>query len=152
MHSSRMRTVRCSDRRGGRGMSTPMHAGICVPRGCLPQCMLGYGCLPQCMLGYFCPVGCLPQCMLESVADPGGAEGAMAPHSSVQISHKKMAAKGGHIDFMFLGPPTRPLDQMLGIHPPPREQNDSQTGVKTLPCRNYIADGNKQEACQTCTS
>ena len=29
----------------------------------------------------------------------------MAPSSPVQISHKKMADKGGHIDFMFLGPP-----------------------------------------------
>ena len=27
-----------------------------------------------------------------------------------------------------------------GIHPP-CEQNDWQTGVKTLPCRNYVADG-----------
>ena len=25
---------------------------------------------------------------------------------------------------------------------PPGEQNDWQTGVKTLPCRNYVADGN----------
>ena len=40
----------------------------------------------------------------NAVVDPGGAEGAMAP-SPVQISHKKMAAKGGHIDFMFLAPP-----------------------------------------------
>ena len=39
----------------------------------------------------------------NAVVDPGGAEGAMAP-SPVQISHKKMAAKGGHIDFMFLAP------------------------------------------------
>ena len=34
-----------------------------------------------------------------------GAEGAMAPPSPVKISHKKMAAKGGRIVFMFLGPP-----------------------------------------------
>ena len=32
------------------------------------------------------------------------AKGAMAP-GPIKISHKKMAAKGGHIDFMFLGPP-----------------------------------------------
>ena len=37
-------------------------------------------------------------------ADPGG-EGAMVPPGPVKISHKKMAAKGGCIDFMFLGPP-----------------------------------------------
>ena len=50
-----------------------------------------------------------------AVADPGGAEGAMAPPCPVKIGHKKMAAKGGRIDFMFLGPPslTRPLDPLL---------------------------------------
>ena len=26
---------------------------------------------------------------------------------------KKMSAEGGHIDFMFLGPATRPLDPLL---------------------------------------
>ena len=46
---------------------------------------------------------------VSAVADPrGGAEEAMPPPSPVQISHKKMAAKGGHIDFMFLGPPPYP--------------------------------------------
>ena len=40
-----------------------------------------------------------------AVADPGVAEGAMAP---------QMAAKGGHIDFMFLAPLTRSLDPLLG--------------------------------------
>ena len=50
----------------------------------------------------------------NAVADPGGAEGAMAPPGPVKIGHKKMAAKGGCIDFMFLGPPlTRPLDPLL---------------------------------------
>ena len=40
-----------------------------------------------------------------SVADPEGAEGAMAPPGPVKIGHKKMATEGGRIDFMFLGPP-----------------------------------------------
>ena len=41
-----------------------------------------------------------------SVTDPGGCRGGHAPSPSpVKISHKKMAAKGSHIDFMFLGPP-----------------------------------------------
>ena len=31
---------------------------------------------------------------------------------------------------------------MLGQRPP-REQNNWQTGVKTLPCRNFVAGGNK---------
>ena len=49
-----------------------------------------------------------------AVADPGGAKGAMAPPGPVKIGHKKMAAEGGRIDFMFLGPPlTRPLDPLL---------------------------------------
>ena len=52
---------------------------------------------------------------LVSVADPGG-EGAMAPPGPVKISHKKMAPKGAHIDFMFLGPPlTQQLDPLLGV-------------------------------------
>ena len=28
-----------------------------------------------------------------------------------------------------------------GVSDPPREQNDWQTGVKTLPCRNFFAGG-----------
>ena len=40
----------------------------------------------------------------SSVADPGGARGACPP-GPVKISHKKMAAKGTRIDFMFLAPP-----------------------------------------------
>ena len=46
----------------------------------------------------------------ESVADPGGRDNS----GPVKISHKKMATKRGHIDFMFLGPsPTLPLDPLL---------------------------------------
>ena len=45
-HSSRMRTVHCSGRRGWGGL---------LARGCLPA----WGCLPHCILGYL-PVG-LPQ-------------------------------------------------------------------------------------------
>ena len=40
--------------------------------------------------------------------------------------------------------------------PSPREQNDWQTGIKILPCRNNIADGNKglhyrRPACNYCS-
>ena len=46
---------------------------------------------------------------LCTVADPRGAEGAMAPPPGpVKIGHKKMAAKGDRIDFMFLGPSPLP--------------------------------------------
>ena len=37
----------------------------------------------------------------------------MARPSPVKISQIKIAAEGGRIDFMFLGPPTRPLDLLL---------------------------------------
>ena len=72
MHSSRMRTVRCSGRRGGR----------CLPSACWihppPQCMLGYTHPPaQCMLGYTspCPVHAgihtsPAQCMLRYPPPP----------------------------------------------------------------------------------
>ena len=33
-----------------------------------------------------------------------------------------------------------------GIHPP--RWTDWQTGVKTLPCRNYVADGNNGLECK----
>ena len=47
MHSSGMRAVRSSGRRG-EGVYPSMHwaGGVC-PGGCLPG-----GCLPKCMLGY----------------------------------------------------------------------------------------------------
>ena len=62
--------------------------------------------------------------LLFGVADPeyssgfrGRGNGAMNPTGPVKISHKKMAAKGGHIDFMFLAPRTRPLDPLLEYFP-----------------------------------
>ena len=49
--------------------------------------------------------------MFSAVADQGG-EGTMPP-GPVKISHKKMATKGGRIDFKFPRPLTRPLDPLL---------------------------------------
>ena len=40
-----------------------------------------------------------------TVADAEGPRGPCPPPGPVKISHKKMAAEGGRIDFMFLGPP-----------------------------------------------
>ena len=40
----------------------------------------------------------------KAVADPGG-RGGHCPPGPVNIGHKKMAADGGCIDFMFLDPP-----------------------------------------------
>ena len=60
----------------------------------------------------------------------------MAPPALYKQVIEKMAAKGGHIDFMFLAPPTRPPDPMLSGHMgTPYELNDSQTRLKTLPSR-----------------
>ena len=42
--------------------------------------------------------------------------GGHAPPGPVKIIIKKMAAKGGHIDFMFLDPSPQPLDPLLVIH------------------------------------
>ena len=57
MHSSRMRTIRCSDRRGG---------GACIPactgqEGCVSQHALDGGvCIPACIgKGGVCPGGCV---------------------------------------------------------------------------------------------
>ena len=53
------------------------------------------------------------QTMFKPVADPGG-QGGHGPPGPVKISHKKMAAKSGRIDFMFLAPLfTWPLDPLL---------------------------------------
>ena len=40
----------------------------------------------------------------ELSSGSGGGEVAMAPPGPVKISHKKMAAEGGRIGFMFLAP------------------------------------------------
>ena len=68
MHSSRMRTVRCSGRPGGGGLHTgvSVQGGVCGPGGCLPA----RGCLPAggsacwgvfCLGGVHLPGGvCLP--------------------------------------------------------------------------------------------
>ena len=64
---------------------------------------------------------CLPQCMLGYVC-PGG----VCPSACWDMS-----AGGG------AAPHT------------PCEQNDWQTGVKTLPCRNYVADGSNRLALPT---
>ena len=55
MHSSRMRTVRCSGRRGKGGMCLPR--GVCLGRGgCVYPGVSARGCLP----GSVRPGGCLP--------------------------------------------------------------------------------------------
>ena len=51
---------------------------------------------------------------IETAADPGGGQGGHAPPPvPVKTSHKKMAAIGGPLYFMFLAPPLTILDPML---------------------------------------
>ena len=71
MHSSRMRTVRCSGRRGGGGVCIPACTGqgVCIPVctgwGGVSQHALGRGCLPRGVCaqgGCVCRGGvCLPR-------------------------------------------------------------------------------------------
>ena len=91
-----------------------------LPGGdCLPgRCLLG-GCLPR--------VGCLPRgCLLGGVVCPGVSAGGVSAQKGVGVS-----AWGGCLP-----------SGVCQIPPPPCERNDCLTGVKTLPCRNYVADGN----------
>ena len=83
VHSSRMRTVRCSSRRPGlsarggylpgvsaRGLSDQ---GVSARRGCLPSGCLPRGCLPGgCLPGGVCPGGCLPSGCLPGGVCQGG--------------------------------------------------------------------------------
>ena len=137
-----MRTVRCSSHQLG-GVGVSAH-GVCLPGGvclggvCPGGCVsfpggFAQGCLPRvrgCLPGGCLPRGCLPG---EGVSAQGrvclprrvSAYGGVCPGG--------VFAQGG----VCLG--------VSGRHPP-CEQNDWQTGVKTLPCRNFVAGGNKIEA------
>ena len=62
------------------------------------------------------PNSSLQACQI-AVANPGRGEGACAPPGPVKISHKRMATKGGSIDFMFLAPhPCPPPNTGRWIH------------------------------------
>ena len=56
MHSRRMRTVRCSGRRGCVSVLGVSAQGVSAQGGVYPSMdWAGRGCLPQCMLGYYHP-------------------------------------------------------------------------------------------------
>ena len=103
----------------------------CIPVGCVPPACWPYpsmhwavvGCLPG---GGLCPGDVWSGgCMLRGVGvyPRGGclSGGGCLPRGVLQT------------------PPRTETDT------PPCEQNDWQTGVKTLPCRNFVADGNKKD-------
>ena len=76
--------------------------------------------------------GCLPGGCV-----PGGVcLGGVFPRGCLHMEclARRMSAWGGS------APEVSALGCLLGVSAP-REQNDRQTGVKTLPCRNFVADG-----------
>ena len=79
-------------------------------------------CLPKgCLPRWVCPSGCLPR---------GCAQGGVCPTGVLRWC---VSLTGGCV---------ADTPQTRGRHTP-REENDWQTGVKTLPCRNFVEGGNK---------
>ena len=103
---------------GGGGSSA--HGGVwqtppCEQNDCPVGGCLPRGCLPEGMFAEdVCPWECLPRRGLPREVSAWG------------LSTRGVSAEWGC-----------PADI------PPCEQNDWQTCVKTLPCHNYVADGNK---------
>ena len=107
----------------------------CIPVGCVLSTAVAVTgvCLPQCMLGYVCPGEdvCPSACWDMSA-------GVSAPvHAGLGLPLDVSASV--HAGICLSRGVSAPVH--AGIHPC-CEQNDWQTGVKTLPCCNYVADGN----------
>ena len=90
--------------------------GGCLTRVCLPRGCLSWGCLPWGVC----------------------ASGVSAWGLSAQEGVSQGVSTGGCL-------PGRGSTQGIVWKTPPLpcEQNDWQTGMKTLPCRNYVTDGKK---------
>ena len=120
MHSSGMRTSRLltiSQHALGRG-GVSQHA---LDRGCLPRGVSGQG-------GVWLRWGVWPR---------GGCLAKKGVSGQGECLARGMSARGGVCPGVCVA--DIPLNQRQT--PPPCEQNDSQTGVKTLPCRNFVAGG-----------
>ena len=72
--------------------------------------------------GGVCLEGVHPQSQRQTPPDPeatplhGQTDACVKilPHPKLRLQAvKMMATEGGHVDFMFLGPPTRPMDPLL---------------------------------------
>ena len=144
MHSSWMRTVSCSTRMQGGDVSASVHVGIHPPwawapylpsvgldipicrgvsaRGvCLGDVCPGGVCMGGCLPGGVCPVGVgvLPGgCLPKGVS---AQEGSFCPG--------RVSAQEGCVSQHTLS------------QAPPCRQNSWHTLLKTLPCRNFVADG-----------
>ena len=98
----------------------------CIPVGCVTSAAVAIcpgGCLPKYMLGCL-PGGFLPQCMVGYVCPWGCLPQCMVGY----------VCPGGCLPQCMLGySHLSPWIEWL-------------TGVKTLPCRNYVADGNNRLA------
>ena len=117
----------------GQGVCVSQHA---MGRGGVWQGCLAEGCLPVgvcpggCLFGGVCPGGCLPRGV--------SAQGVCLPRGGV--SAQGVSAQGCVCPGVARHPPVGVSAQ--GLPDTPCEQNDWQTGVKTLPCRNFVAGGN----------
>ena len=81
-------------------MSTPVHAGICVPRGVSALVHAGIWVSAPVHAGICLPSG------VSAPVHAGISSGSRGvPRGPWPPTALKMAAKGGHIDFMFLAPP-----------------------------------------------
>ena len=110
MHSSRMRTVRCSSHLGGCVSAQGVSAwGVCTGRDVCLGGLSAWGCL---LRGFSARGGCLPREVC-----PGGM-------SAWGLSTQGVSAQGECL-----------------LHTPPL-WTESQMPMKTLPCNNYVADGN----------
>ena len=107
--------------------------GGCLPRGCMPN-----GCLPRCRcLSRGWVWGCLPRDVCPMGAVCSLPRGGVCP--------------GGCLGGYALGVSTKGVVCCQGVCLPSRSRGclpdthlwtEWQTGVKTLPCRNYVEDGN----------
>ena len=128
--------------------------------GCASQHALGRGCVSQHALGRGV---CIPACTGQGVYIPActgqwGVYPSMHWAGGCVFQHAlgRGCLLGGGLPRGCL--PRGLSDWGCGRHPPdqrqtpPCEQNDWQTGVKTLPCRNFVAGGkNFQRLKVTCS-
>ena len=143
-----MRTVRCSDRSGGVGG---------VPAGGVQGvywggCLLGVVYLPRGVYlpGRYLPKGYLPGMgyLLRRILAQGGvpAQGVYlpggVPAKGVYLP-RGCTCPGGVPDQRGVYLPRDVCIPACSEADPPCEKNDWQRGVKTLPCYNFVADGNQ---------
>ena len=131
MHSSRMRIVRCSRRRGeGEGLPEGVCPGGCLPGGCLPRGVSAWG-VCHTLYPLHARIHTPPAQLMVGYTTPPPVHVGIHPtpvHAGIYTSCPVHA--GIHT----------PAQWMLGYTPSPRGQNSWHTLVKTLPFRNYCCE------------